>query len=61
MDARDPRTIAAAVQMLHQMRAIAAHTVLNDLISDTMIAYVEAALESHQSVDVAARLVSITN
>ena len=55
------RTVEAAVRMLHQMRAITAHTVLNDLISDTMVAYVEAAIESGQSVDVAARLVSLTN
>jgi len=55
------RTIEAAVRMLNQVRAITAHTVLNDLISPTMIAYIEAAIENGQSVDVAARLVSITN
>ena len=55
------RTVEAAVRMLYQMRALTAHTVLNDLVSDTMIAYVEAAIENGQSVDVAARLVSLTN
>jgi hypothetical protein len=61
MNATDPRTIEAAVRMMNEMRAIAGETVLKSLFSDTMIAYVEAALESGQSVDVAARLVRLTN